>query len=232
MPRRAALRTTTTGTRRSRWSRARRPGRVVHVRLPGPACRELRRRRRGSRSPRRRRPPARAGRGDALVVQGVEAGGHRGSWVDDARPGSRRPARALQLIDADVPLVATGGIATRAGVAAALAAGAAGRAARHGVPARARGRHVAGAPRRGSRRGADRCSPGRSPAGRRAGSATASSASTPTRRSPTRRSTTHGTRAPRGTAGDAEGVNLWAGQAHPLATAGRPTTLTRWLAGA
>ena len=59
----------------------------------------------------------------ALVVQGVEAGGHRGGF-DDAAPGEIGLLALLQAIDVDVPLVATGGIATGRGVAAALAAGA------------------------------------------------------------------------------------------------------------
>jgi nitronate monooxygenase len=64
---------------------------------------------------------------DALVVQGVEAGGHRGSF-DDSAPGDVGLLALLQLVgDAvpGVPLVATGGIASGRGVAAVLAAGAA-----------------------------------------------------------------------------------------------------------
>src|SRR5215211_6764229 len=63
---------------------------------------------------------------DVLVVQGVEAGGHRGSW-DDAAPGDIGLLALLQTVGAavDLPLVATGGIATGRGVAALLAAGAA-----------------------------------------------------------------------------------------------------------
>ena len=62
---------------------------------------------------------------DALVVQGTEAGGHRGSF-DDAAPGEIGLLALLQLVaDAvDAPLVATGGIATGRGIAAVLAAGA------------------------------------------------------------------------------------------------------------
>ncbi len=62
---------------------------------------------------------------DALVAQGVEAGGHRGSF-DDEHPGDLGLLALLQLTAAavDLPLVASGGIATGAGVAAALAAGA------------------------------------------------------------------------------------------------------------
>lgn len=60
---------------------------------------------------------------DALIVQGAEAGGHQGAWRDDGAA----PAPLLELltsIDVGLPLVATGGIADRDGVAAALAAGA------------------------------------------------------------------------------------------------------------
>jgi nitronate monooxygenase len=62
---------------------------------------------------------------DALVVQGVEAGGHRGSF-DDAAPGDVGLLVLLQLARAavELPLVAAGGIATGAGIAAVLAAGA------------------------------------------------------------------------------------------------------------
>ena len=62
---------------------------------------------------------------DALVVQGVEAGGHRGS-TDVAAPGDAGLLALLQLVRAvtDRPLIATGGIATGHGVAAVLAAGA------------------------------------------------------------------------------------------------------------
>lgn len=63
---------------------------------------------------------------DALIVQGVEAGGHRATWNDDA-PGDVGLLALLQLVreDAGLPLVAAGGIVTGAGVAAVLAAGAA-----------------------------------------------------------------------------------------------------------
>ena len=61
---------------------------------------------------------------DALVVQGAEAGGHRGSWVDHEGLTPVSLHALLQLIDVDVPLVASGGIATAAAVRAALALGA------------------------------------------------------------------------------------------------------------
>src|SRR3954454_19862137 len=64
---------------------------------------------------------------DALVVQGAEAGGHRGTFVDrEDRPDYGLLALlALVRARVDVPLVATGGIATGRSVAAVLAAGAA-----------------------------------------------------------------------------------------------------------
>jgi nitronate monooxygenase len=63
---------------------------------------------------------------DALVVQGFEAGGHRGSH----EPGAAADIGLLALLQlvrsvTELPLVATGGIATGRGVAAVLAAGAA-----------------------------------------------------------------------------------------------------------
>jgi nitronate monooxygenase len=64
---------------------------------------------------------------DALVVQGAEAGGHRGSFVDRDGRADYGLLALLQLVGDSVerPLVATGGIATGAAVAAVLAAGAA-----------------------------------------------------------------------------------------------------------
>src|SRR4029450_13370636 len=66
---------------------------------------------------------------DALVVQGAEAGGHRASFRDDPaedQTGGIGLLSLLQLVraEADVPLVATGGIATGAAIAAVLVAGA------------------------------------------------------------------------------------------------------------
>ena len=64
---------------------------------------------------------------DALVVQGVEGGGHRGIFRDDDDASDLTLLAALQLIRAavDLPLVAAGSVMTGATVAAVLAAGAA-----------------------------------------------------------------------------------------------------------
>jgi nitronate monooxygenase len=67
---------------------------------------------------------------DALVVQGAEAGGHRASFRDDPADDLTDGIGLLSLLQlvgaqADVPLVATGGIGTGAAIAAVLAAGAA-----------------------------------------------------------------------------------------------------------
>ena len=63
---------------------------------------------------------------DALIVQGIEAGGHRGTHVDDDHASDLTLLAALQLIRArvHVPLVAAGGLTTGAAIAAALASGA------------------------------------------------------------------------------------------------------------
>ena len=60
-------------------------------------------------------------------MQGVEAGGHRATHVDDDQASDLTLLAALQLIRAQVqqPLVAAGGLATGAAIAAALAGGAA-----------------------------------------------------------------------------------------------------------
>lgn len=68
---------------------------------------------------------AEAAGADALVVQGVEAGGHRATF-DDTAPVDLGLLAALQLVAAvtALPLIATGGLATGRAVAAVLAAGA------------------------------------------------------------------------------------------------------------
>jgi nitronate monooxygenase len=63
---------------------------------------------------------------DALIVQGVEAGGHRGVFVDDEMQSELTLLAALQLLreSVDLPLIAAGSIMTGAALGAVLVAGA------------------------------------------------------------------------------------------------------------
>lgn len=69
---------------------------------------------------------AREAGGDVLVAQGAEAGGHRASFVDRPELPVYGLLSLLQVLSRteSLPLVASGGIATGAGVAAVLSAGA------------------------------------------------------------------------------------------------------------
>jgi nitronate monooxygenase len=65
------------------------------------------------------------GGADALVVQGTEAGGHRGSFDDaDPSPDGSLPALLDGLRGIERPLIATGGIMSGTAIAAALESGA------------------------------------------------------------------------------------------------------------
>jgi nitronate monooxygenase len=65
---------------------------------------------------------------DAIIAQGIEAGGHRGMFLsDDLTTQVGTLALVPQIVDAvKIPVIAAGGIADAHGVAAALALGAAG----------------------------------------------------------------------------------------------------------
>ncbi|HYF25536.1 MAG TPA: nitronate monooxygenase [Baekduia sp.] len=67
---------------------------------------------------------AQAAGADVLVVQGAEAGGHRGGSADDGEELGLLALLRLVRRAVDLPLVAAGAIADRDGVAAALRAGA------------------------------------------------------------------------------------------------------------
>jgi nitronate monooxygenase len=182
-------------------------------------------------APAEARPAAAAG-ADALVVQGVEAGGHRGG-VDDGEGGQIGLLALLQLVTAtvDVPLVATGGIVTGRAVAAVLALGAS--AAQLGTafmlcpeaataPAHRRAiesdagtaltRAFTGRVARGIANRWMREHPGAPSA------------------YPDLHHVTARIRAAAREQGDPDGFHLWAGQAHPLATAEPAGDLVRRLA--
>jgi len=63
---------------------------------------------------------------DAVVVQGIEAGGHRGTFADSDSHENYGLLALLSLVSAqvDLPLIAAGGIATGPALAGALVAGA------------------------------------------------------------------------------------------------------------
>lgn len=156
---------------------------------------------------------------DALVVQGSEAGGHQGSFED----GAEEPISLLALLQqvshvTDRPLVAAGGIATGGGVAAVLAAGAS--AAQLGTAFLLAPEAGTSRPHRAALRSGGPTRLTRAFTGRRA------------RGIVNRFMREHDAEAPRGypqvhfatapiraaarEAGDADAINLWAGQAYPL----------------
>jgi nitronate monooxygenase len=178
---------------------------------------------------------------DALVVQGVEAGGHRGSFDPEA-PGDLGLLALLQLVgDAvELPMIAAGGIADGRGVAAVLAAGAA--AAQLGTALMLAREAGTSAPQRealedGARsasQGAARTALTRAFTGRTArgivnrflrehGDAAPSAY-------PEIHHLTAPVRAAARAAGDAEAINLWAGQAYPLARPGEAGEIVRRIA--
>jgi nitronate monooxygenase len=171
---------------------------------------------------------------DALVLQGVEAGGHRASFVDRDDAEGLAVLALLRLVAAeiDLPLVATGGIADGPAVAAVLAAGAA---------AAQLGTAFLGAPEAGT-----------DPAHRAA--LTTETPTALTRAFTGRRARGlvnrflvehenapaayphihHATAPLRAAArerGDIDGFNLWAGQAHRLAADAPAAEIVRRLAG-
>lgn len=160
---------------------------------------------------------------DALVVQGVEAGGHRGSF-DDAGPGDLGLLALLQLVGAavDVPLVAAGGIVSARGVAAALVAGAS--AAQIGTALLLTPEAGTSAPHREAlRAGAASTGLTRAFSGRTARGIVNRFLREHDAQAPVAYPDVHHLTAPLRAAarerGDADGVNLWAGQAYPLAEA-------------
>jgi nitronate monooxygenase len=162
---------------------------------------------------------------DALVVQGTEAGGHRGGF-DDHGPADIGLLALLQLVSARTarPLVATGGIATGAGVAAVLAAGA--DAAQLGTVFLRCPEAATPAAQRDALGGEAATALTRAFTGRRARGIvnrfmTANEHAAPSAY-PEVHHLTAPMRAAARAAGDADSFNLWAGQAYPLAPDGVP----------
>ncbi|GHF61728.1 nitronate monooxygenase [Amycolatopsis bartoniae] len=166
---------------------------------------------------------------DALCVQGFEAGAHRGLLADDPADPAGGPTYGLlallRLVSAatELPLIATGGLVHGADVAAVLTAGAV--AAQLGTAfLRADEAGTQPAHRRALAEGGRETTFTRAFSGRTARgmvnrflsehSATAPAAY------PQVHHLTRPVRAAAGKAGDAEGLNLWAGQTYPVAPEG------------
>lgn len=158
----------------------------------------------------------------ALIAQGAEAGAHQGSYEDAGAPEPFGLVALLQLLaaEADLPVIASGGIATGAGLAAALSAGAA---------AAQIGTAFMLCPEAGTSEVHRRALEGEAPTaltraftGRRARGIVnrflAEHEDAPSAY-PEVHYATAPLRAAARQAGDPEAVNLWAGQAYPLARA-------------
>lgn len=170
---------------------------------------------------------------DALVLQGVEAGGHRGSF-DDGAPGDVGLLALLQLVAgaSRLPMVATGGIATGRGVAAVLAAGAS--AAQLGTAFMLADEAATSAPHRRALQGEGRTALTRAFTGRTARGLVNRFLAEHDADAPAAYPEVHHLTAPLRAAarerGDPDGLNLWAGQAHPLVHEGPAAELVRRLA--
>jgi nitronate monooxygenase len=158
---------------------------------------------------------------DALVVQGTEAGGHRGGFSDGEEQPVYGLLALLQLVSAevDIPIVASGGIATGAGIAAALCAGAT--AVQVGTAFMLAPEAGTSAPHREALRRRTpttmtRAFSGRNARGIRNAFIDAHDADA-VAAFPEIQHVTAPTRKAARDAGDADAINLWAGEAYPLA---------------
>ena len=154
---------------------------------------------------------------DALVVQGTEAGGHRGG-LDDSSDLALIPLLRLVARETALPLVAAGGIGDGASVAAVLAAGAS--AAQIGTAFLRTPEAGTSPPQRAALAGDGPTAVTRAFTGRRARGIVnefmRAHADAPAAY-PQIHYLTAPLRAAARSAGDAETINLWAGQAYPLA---------------
>jgi nitronate monooxygenase len=182
-------------------------------------------------TPAEARAAAEAG-ADALVVQGIDAGGHQASWSDDVPDGLGLLALLRVTAAAvDLPLVAAGGIGDAAAVAGALAAGASAAALGTGfMRAEEAGTNAA---HRAALAEDRPTAITRAFSGRRArGIVNRFMVEHPD--APTAYPQIHYATTPLRAAarerGDAEGFNLWAGQAHTLAREAPAAEIVRELA--
>jgi nitronate monooxygenase len=160
---------------------------------------------------------------DALVLQGAEAGGHRGSFTDsDEEPLSTLVLLRLVASEVRSPLVAAGGLTDGPAVAAALAAGAA---------AAQLGTAFLRADEAGTEPAYRDALPSRTPtaltrafSGRRARGIVNRFMTEHSEAAPSAYPQIHHATSPLRAAarrkGDPDGFNLWAGQAHRLAPSG------------
>lgn len=169
---------------------------------------------------------------DALVVQGSEAGGHQASFDDtDAAPVDLLPLLQLVRDATDLPLVGAGGIANGEGVARVIAAGAS--AAQIGSGLMLTPEAGTSPPHRAAFAGDAPTALTRAFTGRRARGIVNRfmrdhDAAAP-KAYPHIHYVTAPLRAAARAAGDADGINLWAGQAYPLAEAAPAADLVaRW----
>jgi nitronate monooxygenase len=157
----------------------------------------------------------------ALVLQGIEAGGHRGSFVDDDDAEGFWLLALLRLVatEVDLPRVAAGGIGDGPGIAAVLAAGAfaaqLGTAFLRAAEAGTNPAHAA-ALAEDTPTALTRAFTGRTARGLRNRFMADHTAEAPSGY-PHLHHLTSPLRAAARQAGDAGGFNLWAGQAHRLA---------------
>jgi nitronate monooxygenase len=172
---------------------------------------------------------------DALVVQGYEAGGHRGGFSD--RPGAEELGllALLALVRARValPLVAAGGIADGAAVAAVLCAGAA--AAQLGTALMLASEAGTPAPQRAALSHPGETELTRAFTGRSARGIVNRFMREHADAAPVAYPDVHHLTAPiraaARAAGDGEAINLWAGQAHELARSAPAAEIVAAIAG-
>ncbi len=158
---------------------------------------------------------------NALVVQGFEAGGHRGYFADTSDSQELGLLAALRLVArrVELPLVAAGGIADGAGVAAVLCAGAA--AAQVGSALMLTPEAATSEPHRQALRSDAPTRLTRAFSGRQARGIVNRFLEDHSESAPSAYPDVHHLTAPVRTAaraaGDADAINLWAGQTHALA---------------